>query len=85
LARKGDKKYRAKLTNLKNRLQYDYGFVHFLLKNPSKVRAQKWPKIIAPAVLASNAAGTSVAVSNDNDVGFFYQPDPEISDAGDLS
>ena len=40
----GGKKYHAILTNLKNPLQYDYGFVHFPLKNPHKVRAQKMAK-----------------------------------------
>jgi hypothetical protein len=73
------------LTNLKNPFQNNHAFGHILLKNTTKNRARKWPKIVAPSPLASDAAGSSVAVSNDNDVGYLYLPDPEISDAGDLS
>ena len=51
----------------------------------SKVRAQKQPKIVTPAPLASNAVRFSVAVSNDICEGHLFLPDPEISDEGDLS
>ena len=78
MAWRGVKKYRVKLSNLKNPFHYHYAFGHFISKNPCKVRARKWPKIVAPAPLASNAAGSSVAVSNDNDVGYLHLSDPEI-------
>lgn len=54
-------------------------------KNHSKVGAQKQPKNVAPAPLTSNAAGSSVAVSNDKDAVESYLSCPEIPDAGDLS
>ena len=85
MARGSDKKYRVIWTNLKNSFQFHYAFGHFLLKKLSKVRAQKCQKIVVPAPLASNAAGSSVAVSNDNDMGYLYLPGPEISDADNLS
>ena len=44
LARGGVKKYRVKLSNLKNCFHYHYAFGHFVLKNPSKVRARKMAK-----------------------------------------
>ena len=84
MAWRGVKKYRVKLSNLKNLFHYHYAFGHFILKSPSQVRARKWPKIVAPAPLASSAAGCSVAVSNDNDVEYLHLADPEISDADDL-
>ncbi len=84
MARGDDKKNRVQLTNLKNPFQNNHAFGRSLLKNAPKVRARKWPKIGAPSPLALDAAGSSVAVSDDNDVRYLYQPDPEISDAGDL-
>ena len=51
----------------------------------SKVRAQKRQKNVALAPLASNDAGSSVAVSNEYDVAYLYLSDPEISGAGDFS
>ncbi len=51
----------------------------------SKLCAQKQPNFIALAPVASNAARSSVAVSNDNYVRELYLSDPEVSGAGDLS
>ena len=85
MGRGDDKKYRGKLTHLKHPFHFDHGFGHFQSKDPSKVRAKKQQKNTPPAPIASNTAGSSVAVSNDKDVGLSYLPDPEISDAGDLS
>jgi hypothetical protein len=56
-----------------------------IIKNQSKIGAQKQPKNVAPAPLASNAAGPSVAVSNDKDAVESYLSCPEITNAGDLS
>ena len=80
-----DKKYRLKWINLKDPVKFYHGFGHFSFIHLSKVRAQKWQKNVALAPLASNAAGSSVAVSNDYDLAYLYLSDPEISGAGDFS
>jgi hypothetical protein len=57
----------------------------FAKKNLSKLRAQKWPKIVDPAPLASNTAGSSVALSNGNGGGDLYLSDSEVSQKCDSS
>jgi len=83
VGRGDDKKFRVKSTHLKYAFHFDYGYGHFQFLDPSKFRARKQPKNVAPAPLASNAAGSSVAVSNDKDVELSHLSDPEMSDAGD--
>ena len=58
---------------------------HISSEIKSKFCAQKQPKFVPRAPVASNAAGSSVAVSNDNYVRELYLSDPEVSAAGDLS
>ena len=85
MGRGDDTKYRVKWTNVKNPVDFDHELGIFLFKAPSKVRAQNGQKNVAPAPLASNAAGSSVAVSNDKAVRYVYLPDSEISEAFDFS
>ena len=65
-----DKKYRLKWIDLKDPVKFYHGFGHFLFIQLSNVRAQKRQKNVALASLASNAAGSSIAVSNDYDVAY---------------
>ncbi len=67
MERRDDKKYRVKLAHLKHPIHFDHRYGHLQFKDPSKVRAQKQQKMVA--LIASNAAGSSVVVSNDKDVG----------------
>ncbi len=55
-----------------------------MFKDPSKVRAQKQPKIDVPAAPAPVAAGPIVAVSNDNDAEVLYSSDDEVSEDDDV-
>ena len=80
-----DKKYRLKWIDLKDPVKIYHGFGHFRFIQLSKVRAQKRQKNVALVSLASNDAGSSVAVSNEYDVAYLYLSDPEISGAGDFS
>ncbi len=50
----------------------------------SKLQAQKRPKIVAPAPLSSDTAGSSVAVSNENHEADLYLSDPEVSEESGL-
>ncbi len=49
---------------------------------PGRV-SEKQPKNVAPTPLSSNAAGSSVVVSNDKDGVGSDLSDPEISNSGD--
>ena len=84
MGRGSGKKYRVKWNNLKDPCEIEYGAGHFWFKDPSKVRAQKLPKIVIPAALAPIAAGPIVAVSNDNDAEDVYPSDPEVSEDDDV-
>ncbi len=57
----------------------------FLFKKWSKLWAQEQPKNVPPAPLASNAAGSRIAVSNDNYVRLLYLSDSEVTVASNLS
>ena len=78
MGRCDDKNCRLKWINLKDPVKFYHGFGHFLFIQLSNVRAQKRQKNVALASLASNAAGSSIAVSNDYDMACLYLSDPEF-------
>ena len=84
MGKRDDKKYLLKWIDLRDSVKFYHGFGHLLFIHLSKVRAQKRQKKIALALLATNAAASSVAVSNDYDVAYLYLSDLEISGAGDF-
>jgi hypothetical protein len=65
----------VKWSILKDPCEIEYGAGHFLFKDPSKVRAQKTPKI---------SVGPVLAVSNDNHAMDLYPSDPEVSEDEDV-
>ena len=56
---------------------------YFYVYKSAQTLSSKPPKNVGTSPLASNAAGFSVAVSNDKDVGDLYLSNPEVSNAGD--
>ena len=84
MGRRVAKKHRVKWTDRQELYEISYGAGQYWLKKWSKLRAQKQPKNVPLALLVSNAAGSSIAVSNDNDVRFIHLSEPEVTEASDL-
>ena len=84
MGRRVAKKHRVKWTDRQELYEINYGAGQYWLKNWSKLWAQRQPKNVPLAVLVSNAAGSSIAVSNDNDVRFIHLSEAEVTEASDL-
>ena len=85
IGRRVVKKHRIEWIDLQDPFEINCESDHISSEIKSKLCAQKQPKFVPRAPVASNAAGSSVAVSNDNYVRELYLSDPEVSAAGDLS
>jgi hypothetical protein len=85
IGRRVVKKHRVEWIDQQDLFEINCESNHISLEIKSKLSAQKEPNFVATAPLASNAAGSSVAVSNDNSVRELYRSDPEVSGAGDLT
>ena len=85
MGKRDDKKYLLKWIDLRDSVKFYHGFGHFFYGRIlcPKFELKSGKKMLL--WLASNAAGSSVAVSNDYDLAYLYLSDPEISGAGDFS